>query len=77
MLVEIYTKPDCPHCLTTKTILNNHNIPYIEHEIGRNITREEIKARFPDAKFVPIIIVDNEKLDNVNNLQQLLLENEK
>ena len=72
MIVELYTKPSCPHCVRAKQILQNHNISYNEFEMGRNITREELKNKFPKAKYVPIIIVDDEQLDGVGSLQLLL-----
>lgn len=72
MLVEIYTKADCPHCVRAKQLLKNNNIPFTEWELGRNITKEVLLERFPDAKFVPIILIDDQKLDSVNSLQLLL-----
>ena len=72
MLIEIFTRPDCPACQRTKTLLKNSGYNYTEWELGRNITREDLLLRFPYAKFVPIIIVDNEMRDNAG--LQLLLE---
>lgn len=71
MLIEIYTKQDCPGCQRTKQILKTYGYNYTEYELGKNISREELKARFPTAKHVPIIIVDNNEVA-VNDLQLLL-----
>lgn len=58
MLIEIYTKPNCPACFKIKKGLNAAQLPYKEFVLGENITREEVKAKFPDAKYVPIVIID-------------------
>jgi len=72
MLIEIYTKKDCPACQKVKQILTTFGYNYTEYELGRNITREELRRQFPEAKLVPIIIVDNERVDCWNDLQLLL-----
>lgn len=74
MLIEIYTKVGCPACQRTKKILENNGYSYTEYELYKNITREELKKRFPFAKYVPIIIVNNEE-KTIEELK-LLLETE-
>ena len=75
MLIEIYTKKDCPACARTKALLINHGYVFTEHEMGRDITREELLNRFPAAKFVPIITIDNEQVNPDEKSLLLLLEN--
>lgn len=72
MLIEIYTKPNCPACFKTKKFLAEYHLPYKEFVLGENITRDEVKAKFPTAKYVPIVIVDGVERDVVS--MQLLLE---
>ena len=71
MLIELFTKPGCPECNRTKKILQEKNLPYKEFVLGENITRDEVKARFPSAKYVPIILVDNVET-NIGDVQLLL-----
>lgn len=74
MLIELYTKPGCPECNRTKKVLAQYQIPYKEFVLGENITREEVKAKFPDAKYVPIILVDGVE-SGIDNLKLLLEAN--
>lgn len=77
MIIELYTKPGCPACQRTKQILENMGYSYIEYEMGRNITRDELKARFPDATHVPIIIVDQQKIKSADEMKLLLERDER
>jgi glutaredoxin len=83
--VEIYTKPGCAHCVRAKKELNSHNIPYTEHVLDVNFTKEILLEKFPAAKTFPIIVIDgfniggyNQLVSKINeefsNTQQLLNE---
>ena len=43
--VEIYTKPNCPHCVRAKQILSQHSIPYTEYVIGSGHSKEDIQKK--------------------------------
>ena len=72
MEVVIYTKPDCSHCETAKELLKNYDVQYAEHQIGQDITREEVLDMFPWAKTVPIILVDEQPV--TSTLLKAILE---
>lgn len=57
--ISIYTKDGCPSCVKTKMLLTTNSIEFEEFEIGRNVTREEVLQKFPSAKTVPIIVIDD------------------
>ena len=59
MKVEIYTKPNCHWCSESKKLLDDNKIEYTNYKIGENITIDEVRAKFPDAKTVPIILFDD------------------
>ncbi len=73
MLIEIYTKTGCPACQKAKQLLESKGLSFQEWELGRNITRDELKSRFPTATHVPIVMVDNRQY-SLDNLPQMLLE---
>ena len=66
--IEIVTKPACPHCIQAKNILSSNGIDYRETMIGEHVTREQVLSLYPDAKTVPIIIVDGERLGGLSEL---------
>lgn len=57
--MEIYTRSNCNQCKTIKELFRQYNIEYKEHIIDETITREEVMAKFPGRKVLPVV-VDNE-----------------
>lgn len=51
----IYSKPDCPACEALKFRMNRLNEPYEEIIVGKDITREEFVATFPNVRSMPHI----------------------
>ena len=52
----IYTKDNCPACNTLKDRLKSLQEPFKEVNIGRDITREEFMAKYPNVRSVPYIV---------------------
>jgi glutaredoxin 3 len=83
MLVELYTKDDCPYCQMAKVALKNAGHGFSEQKLNRDFSREQILERFPSAKTFPIIVIDGfyvggynaltEHLSRQNNSSQILL----
>lgn len=81
MQAEIWTKTHCPYCVTAKNILNELNIPYREFIVssGLNegtlsenqqyVTRDDLLAKYPEAKTVPQIWIDGEHVGGCIDLQ--------
>ena len=71
MYAEIYTKQDCPYCVKAKELLKERSIEYREYLIGVDIdeslllenqqlvTKEQLLERYPAAKKVPQIWLDD------------------
>ncbi len=72
MLIEIYTADGCTHCKTTKDLLESRNLTYIEHKVDVEITREEVKKLFPQARMLPVVLVDGNYIESPESLQLLL-----
>lgn len=67
-MIDIYTKEDCSFCNQAKSFMQKNNLQYKEHLIGRDITREDLIAKFPQMQTVPIIMVDNQLIGGYINL---------
>ncbi len=57
----VYTKDNCPACVTLKATLVNSGMAFREIRIGRDITREEFMAKYPTVRTVPYVV---ENADN-------------
>lgn len=72
VFIEIYTKDQCPLCETAKTMLKNKNIPFTEHVIGQDVTREQVLENFPGTRTAPIVVVDGVQIKEVKDFQLLM-----
>lgn len=67
-MIDIYSKPNCGWCESAKTMLGGRNLLYTEHQIGRDITRDEFLEKFPNARTVPYILIDGRVIGGYNDL---------
>lgn len=72
-MIELYTRSDCDYCDLAKKLLVERGFDFKLYVIGTNITREEVKEKFPSATVLPVFVVDGnfrggwaELLDYVN-----------
>ena len=56
---RVYTKDNCPACVTLKASLVKSGEDFQEVKIGRDITREEFMSKFPTVRTVPYIEDDD------------------
>lgn len=60
--IELYTRTDCPYCDMAKELLIERNKPFDLFVIGRNVTRETVKEKFPQATVLPVVVIDGNYL---------------
>ena len=58
MHVEIYTRTGCGFCDKAKDLLSKNNVPFLEHKLDVDFTRENLVEKFSTAKSYPVIVVD-------------------
>lgn len=58
----VYTKDNCPACVSLKASLVKSGEAFQEIKIGRDITREEFLEKYPNVRTVPYM-VDNDQGD--------------
>ena len=68
MKAEIYSKDLCPYCDRAKALLSSKHIEFTEFKIGRDLTREEFLERFPNARTVPQIYLNEQYIGGYDNL---------
>ena len=57
-MIIIYTKDNCPACVQAKSQLKQAGTEFKEINIGKDITAEEFKAKFPGVRTVPYTLVE-------------------
>lgn len=73
-IVEIYTRDNCSFCERAKAVLKVRNIPFTEHKLDKDFTREQLLNLFPSAKTYPVVVVDGFNIGGYNELEKLLTE---
>lgn len=59
-MITVYTKDNCPACVTLKATLSQEGKPFKEINIGKDITREEFMSKFPTVRSVPFTVIEGE-----------------
>lgn len=59
-MLTVYTKDNCPACLTVKASLKQQGKPFTEVNVGKDITREEFMQKFPTVRRLPLTVVEGE-----------------
>ena len=75
MNIIIYTKEKCKWCNNAKQLLKDKQLPYAETVIGIDVTREEVVEKYPEAKTVPIVVIDGEWIGGYTELVDYLTKN--
>ena len=69
----IYSRPFCTFCDKAKDLLRSKHLSFHEYVVGVDISREELIAKFPDAKTLPIILrADGPMVGGFNELSDHL-----
>ena len=70
--ITIYTKAHCPNCTTAKMILDMAGLDYSEVDIMVGDRFANFVREFPDAKQMPQIFVNDQRVGGVAGLQAAL-----
>lgn len=55
----VYTKDNCPACVSLKASLAKSGEAFKEIKIGRDITREAFMEQYPTVRTVPYVVDDD------------------
>jgi len=70
--VIIYTRDNCPNCDTAKRILSTANIEYIDVDITLGDRLQSFLAEYPDARQMPQIFINDQRVGGLAGLQAAL-----
>ena len=70
MNIVIYTKSGCPNCVTAKALLKSKGLEYDEIESMPDIL--EMIRHYPEARQMPQIFIDGQRVGGLAGLQAAL-----
>ena len=57
----VYTKDNCPACVQLKAKLTLEGVDFVEVHLGKDITIEAFKEKFPTVRSVPHMIYSKDE----------------
>lgn len=72
MKIEVFTKPNCPNCVAAKQLLNKKNLEYREINLDSDGLRAEFMSAYPEARQMPQIFFDGQRVGGLAGLQVAL-----
>ena len=70
--ITIYTKADCPNCVTAKLILDAANLKYADVDIMVGERLANLLKEFPDTRQMPQIFINDQRVGGLAGLQKAL-----
>ena len=73
MKIEIYTKSNCPNCVTAKSLLKSKGLEYDEYDVeAEDWSLKALLEGHPDARQMPQIFINNQRVGGLAGLQAAL-----
>ena len=74
MKVVVYTKSNCPNSTTAKRMLDDKGIGYTELSLDKDSERNAFIVTFPEARQMPQIFIEGQRVGGLAGLQAALKE---
>jgi len=74
MNIVIYTKTNCPNCVTAKRLLDSKGIGFEDRDIEVPLWFETLNMLYPEARQMPQIFINNQRVGGLAGLQNALKE---
>jgi glutaredoxin len=76
MEVTLFTKDNCSFCDKAKTLLRMNNIPFSEHKLGKEFSKEWLMETYPTASTFPVVVVDGFYIGGYSALTEAIVQND-
>ena len=73
-MIDVYGKDGCIFCEKAVSLLDEHNMKYTYYKLGRDITLDEFKEKFPGVKTVPVVTTFGHNIGGYEALQGYIQE---
>lgn len=73
MNIVIYTKSNCPNCVSAKQLLKAKGLDYVEADVEKiPATMALLQRQFPEARQMPQIFINDQRVGGLAGLQAAL-----
>jgi len=70
--ITIYTRDNCPNCVSAKRILEAAHLKYVDVDIQLGDRLANFLKEFPDARQMPQIFINDQRVGGVEGLKAAL-----
>lgn len=70
--IHIYTKSNCPNCVSAKSLLKHHKLHYIEHDMNDPRVADAFCFSYPDIRQMPQIFINDQRVGGLAGLSAAL-----
>jgi len=74
MQIVVYTKSGCPNCVAAKRLLDSKGIGYTEMDFDDIGIQQVFMQQYPEAKQMPQIFIQGQRVGGLFGLQAALKE---
>lgn len=74
MNIVVYTKSGCQNCVTAKRLLDSKGIGYSEMDCDDYVVQAAMFYSYPEARQMPQIFINNQRVGGLAGLQAALKE---
>ena len=74
MNIIVYSKSQCPNCVSAKQLLDSKGLDFIERSIDEEVWRDVFTRQFPDIRQMPQIFIDGQRVGGFAGLTNALKE---
>jgi glutaredoxin 3 len=72
MIITIYTKDQCPNCVTAKQLLKAKSLSFEERNVANPEFMDQLTNAWPEARQLPQIFIDGQRVGGLAGLQAAL-----
>lgn len=73
MKIVVYTKANCPNCVSAKQLLQAKGLEYLEVDVEKiPATMELLQRQFPEVRQMPQIFINDVRIGGLAGLQAYL-----
>ena len=73
MNITVYTKSNCANCVSAKQLLKSKGLEYSERDLTSDLVKQaELFAAYPEARQMPQIFIDGQRVGGLAGLQAAL-----
>lgn len=72
MNINMYTKSNCSNCVAAKQLLKSKGLDYLEIDVELESRWKNLIKEFPDARQMPQIFINEQRVGGLAGLQAAL-----